>query len=149
MLLAGAVCAVQFAAAAEDKQQKVQRLLAMTKMESAMAQAIGPMMDQIVSKSMADGRLITPEKRVTVREIANRESASIIHDMRPHMEAIYAETLTEPEIDAMLAFYGSPAGQSILAKMPVVMSRITQDMMTAAMPRFQAMGEHIAQVLNQ
>ncbi len=50
---------------------------------------------------------------------ARKESMPLLMD---EMAAIYVRILTEEELDAMLAFYRSPAGQSMLKKMPEMMA---------------------------
>jgi uncharacterized protein len=43
--------------------------------------------------------------------------------MAADFRQVYAEELTDEEVDAALAYYRSPAGASLLAKMPVLMQR--------------------------
>jgi hypothetical protein len=43
--------------------------------------------------------------------------------MAADFRQLYAEELTDEEVDAALAYYHSPAGASLLAKMPVLMQR--------------------------
>lgn len=43
--------------------------------------------------------------------------------MKPQFVRIYEEELTDDEIDAAIAYYSSPQGQSMLAKFPVLMKR--------------------------
>jgi len=38
--------------------------------------------------------------------------------IKPDVVKVYAETLTDEEINGMIQFYSSPVGQSVLAKMP-------------------------------
>lgn len=61
--------------------------------------------------------------------------------LKPDVLRVYAETFSQEEVDGMIAFYKSPVGQSVTAKMPAVMNRtmqLTQARMAAAMPRLQA-----------
>jgi hypothetical protein len=48
---------------------------------------------------------------------------AITPDMRRTMAVVYAETFTAQELRDVTAFYGSPSGQSMLAKMPQATSR--------------------------
>lgn len=60
--------------------------------------------------------------------------------MKPDIVAIYRETFTQDEIDAMTEFYGSPVGQSVLEKMPGVMRksmRVTHRQMMSVMPKIR------------
>lgn len=40
------------------------------------------------------------------------------------MIGIYLQSFTQKDVDGMLRFYKSKAGQAVIAKMPVVMPRI-------------------------
>jgi uncharacterized protein len=44
--------------------------------------------------------------------------------MRPGYVKAYSETFSEEEIDGILAFYESPAGRAMQAKMPILMPKI-------------------------
>ncbi len=64
--------------------------------------------------------------------------------MKPMIVKIYAETFTEEEIDGILSFYKSPAGQAMVQKMPQLMQRsmaVGQQMMGDVMPEIQKMIE--------
>ncbi len=43
--------------------------------------------------------------------------------MKPGFTKLYSDAFTEDEIDGMLAFYKSPAGQAMLTKMPQLASK--------------------------
>jgi hypothetical protein len=58
--------------------------------------------------------------------------APMVEKLVGQMEPIVAETFTERELQAMVDFYGSPVGQSVLQKIPLMtskMSAISRDMM--------------------
>ncbi|MCG9630462.1 DUF2059 domain-containing protein [Vibrio sp. Isolate30] len=70
----------------------------------------------------------------------------------PMMLNIYNKHFTEEEITAMLEFYRSETGQSILSKMPVVMqeSMVTsQAMAQRLMPEVQALTEEFDRKLKE
>ncbi len=55
---------------------------------------------------------------------------------------LYAETLTEDELKAAIAFYKTPEGQAFVAKQPELMKRameLNQKLMVKIMPRLQEM----------
>jgi hypothetical protein len=61
---------------------------------------------------------------------------------------IYQETFTQTEIDGITAFYRTPAGESMLAKMPLVLQRSmaeVQQLMTSMLPRLQQMARQQAE----
>jgi len=62
--------------------------------------------------------------------------------MKGPMAQVYAESLTPEEVQGMIAFYKSPAGQAFLDKQPVIMQKsmaLSQKMMMGLMPKLQAM----------
>jgi uncharacterized protein len=70
-------------------------------------------------------------------------------NMRPLYVQIYQESFSQEEIDALIAFYQSPAGQAFVAKMPVVMQKsmnIMQSRIGPLMEKMQAaMQEAVAE----
>jgi hypothetical protein len=64
--------------------------------------------------------------------------------MSVDIKQVYRQNFTEQEIADILAFYQSPAGQSVLRTMPVVMQesmQIGQNLAQSAMPKLQAISE--------
>ncbi|HZO51136.1 MAG TPA: DUF2059 domain-containing protein, partial [Bryobacteraceae bacterium] len=60
--------------------------------------------------------------------------------MKPQYMKLYEEAFTDEEIDGMIAFYSTPAGQSCLKKIPIVMQRsmvIGRDAMMELNPEIQ------------
>ncbi len=67
--------------------------------------------------------------------------------LKPQYIAIYDETFTLPELEGMLTFYRSPAGQAVVTKMPTVMSKgmaVGQDAMRDLLPEIQKMAADFA-----
>lgn len=72
--------------------------------------------------------------------------------MKEPMIDIYLRHYSEEEIQGMLAFYGSDVGQSVIAKMPVVMGesmQISQAMMTDFMPKVQQLAQDFKKRVDQ
>lgn len=70
--------------------------------------------------------------------------------MKAPMIVLYEQNYSAEEIKAMLAFYESPVGQSIIAKMPQVAAAsmdITQTLMRDTMPKIQALSQEFNQQL--
>ena len=60
--------------------------------------------------------------------------------LEPRFIEIYQASFTQAEVDGMLAFYRSPAGQAVIAKMPGAMQRtmvVMQELMNGMMPRLR------------
>jgi hypothetical protein len=62
---------------------------------------------------------------------------TLVDDMIAEMVPMYAETYTLDEIRQLTAFYASPLGQKMQAKMPELMSRSMQISQRVIMPRIQ------------
>jgi uncharacterized protein len=92
---------------------KVRELLALTGSADMATQMIDQMIPAM--KEMAPG---VPESLWT--ELASEMSVDgLIEELIP----IYMKEYTEREIDAMLTFYRTPEGQSVIKKMPSVMTQ--------------------------
>ena len=62
---------------------------------------------------------------------------TLIDDMIAELVPLYAETYTLDEIRQLTAFYASPLGQKMQAKMPELMGRSMQISQRVMMPRLQ------------
>lgn len=63
---------------------------------------------------------------------------------------LYRKTFTQKEVDDMIAFYKSPSGQSMVAKMPAVTDQVTQTMqgkLATVMPQLHQISEDTANQL--
>jgi uncharacterized protein len=106
-------------------------------------------MDQMFEqmKAIAAGALpasATPEQRAKALEVQGKMfdlmKNRIWEKIRPQFAKAYSETFSEEEIDGMLAFYESPAGRAMIAKMPMLMGKVmavTQAQMGDLMPEIQ------------
>lgn len=68
--------------------------------------------------------------------------------LQPQYVDLYAKTYTEQELDAIIAFYKSPAGQSMLEKSPELSSQtvqLVQSRMAALQPQLQKIAEDFIQ----
>jgi uncharacterized protein len=65
--------------------------------------------------------------------------------LKPHYVRIYQEAFEQEEIDGLIAFYSSPAGQAFIGKMPVVM----QKSITLAQNQMQNLMPKMVQVIDQ
>ncbi|MDE1175474.1 MAG: DUF2059 domain-containing protein [Edaphobacter sp.] len=66
----------------------------------------------------------------------------------PEYVDLYAKTYTEPELDAILSFYKSPAGQSMLTKSPELSAQsmqLVQAKMTTLQPQLQKLAQDFVQ----
>ena len=65
-------------------------------------------------------------------------------NLAPVYRDIYRQTFTGEDIDAMIAFYESPAGQRMLEKMPALMQNTMNAMQRLVVPMLQQMERDLA-----
>lgn len=130
----------------------VEKALALIHAEQSLAAIWGPVeanMRQTIAKSHGD-KPATPEQRASEDRLVKRALA-MMHEqlnwktLEPQYVKLYTETFSQQEIDGLIAFYSSPAGQAYLAKMPLLMQHSMQ-LMQAQM---QDMMPKIMQILHE
>lgn len=62
---------------------------------------------------------------------------------------VYQEHFTKGDVNALVAFYGTPTGQKILRELPAIMSESMQAMMPLLQKQLDAMTEHMQQQVAQ
>ncbi|GAB3381229.1 DUF2059 domain-containing protein [Lysobacter fragariae] len=116
-------------------------------LDSSMAQ-VDAMMQQSMQQA-TQGQELTPKQQEILSKmqgkvIALLKSEMTWESMEPIFLDVYRKTFTQGEVDGMLSFYRSPAGQAVIAKMPQVMQHTMQAMqgrMGQMMPKLQALQE--------
>jgi hypothetical protein len=66
--------------------------------------------------------------------------------LEPMYVRIYQKTFTQPEVDGMIAFYKTPAGQAVVSKMPAAMQNTmdeVQQMLGPVMQKMQRMQQDV------
>lgn len=81
--------------------------------------------------NQAMGATPTPQNKAQLTEFENKASQLIDAQvgwkvLQPAIIDLYAQTFTEQELDAIIAFYKTPAGIALLEKMPSVNDQIEQ-----------------------
>ncbi len=98
-------------------------------MKPMMQSLVGPMLDE---QAKANPNL-TDEQRKAIRETLQEFVAGdMMDDIMERSVPVYATVFSEDELQAMVDFYESPQGQSIVAKMPLLgpaMGRIMVEIM--------------------
>lgn len=138
------------ALAAPPTAESVEELLRVTRSESLLDQtytSVEGTMRQAIAQQIA-GRTLSDEQRRLV-ELAPARLTEVMRSefnwqkLRPIFVAIHQESLDQADVDGMLAFYKSPAGQALIAKMPAILQRtigVVQLQTQALMPKLaQAM----------
>ncbi|KSB91641.1 hypothetical protein AS593_18460 [Caulobacter vibrioides] len=110
-----------------------------------MKKSVAPMMDNMLASLTEQelaGTNLTPEQRTVaakaIRDAFNQSvEAGMFDRMMVELEPLLAETFTEEELEATIAFYESGPGRSMLAKMPMFGQR-WGEAMVKFVPELQA-----------
>jgi hypothetical protein len=108
-----------------------------TKMDVAAQKQAMVQASEVVTKICGDCKM-TPEQNTAINNAMSRYAARLINaytvDERiDNICAIYQRHLSRSDVDALLGFYGSPAGQHLLDQKPPIM----QEFVTEYMMRMQ------------
>jgi hypothetical protein len=92
----------------------------------------------------------TPEAKTKLDDFEHKVSGMIDTELswkalQPEFVNIYAKTFTEQELDGILAFYKSPAGQAFLTKSPSIGPQVSQ----ITQPRLQALQTQVKQAFEE
>ena len=136
-----------------SKNAKVEELLKASNVDRMMEQMTDQM--KAMTASQFNSMNLSAEERKTTQDMQDRIVALVVErwgKMRPMLVKVYADTYTEEEVDGILAFYKSPAGQAMLQKMPALMQRsmaVGQQMVADLMPEIQKMAAETAEKMKQ
>ncbi len=70
----------------------------------------------------------------------------------PRSSQVYIDTYTDQELDGILAFYHSPAGQALIAKSPQLMARtmqLVQTQMNEVQPQIRQANEDFTRKMKE
>jgi hypothetical protein len=142
IVLALLLClAAPLAFAGKPTDAQIDRLLAATRARSlveGMLAQIETTQKQALDAAFA-GQKVTPEQRAK----ADRLMAQLVQRIRegmawekllPMYHRIYANSLDSADVDAMIAFYETPAGQRLIERMPAVMQQSMSEVQGLLMP---------------
>ncbi len=120
-----------------SKRAKIDEMFTLTKINQIFDQMITQM--SAAAKTAADQQAanqnLTPEQQKLTDQFQARTQGIVgqylsMDHLKPIIVQVYMDTYTEDEIDGILAFYRSPAGQAFLAKTPQLMTRTVELMQT-------------------
>jgi len=129
-----------------EQMTKLFQAMRLKEQRAAMLKQLPAMMQQQVTaqmKSMEEnlpgGSPIPPEQKETIQKLTSKYMDKALNlypadEMIADMSAIYQKHLSREDVEAMIAFYVSPAGQHLLELSPVVM----KEYMPMVMQRMQA-----------
>jgi uncharacterized protein len=146
------VLLIPFSALAKDNNggastASVKQLMAVTKtkrmLDNTMSQIDG-WMKATLQQAMAGKKLTSEQDKIAAdmraKLIALYEKDLSWKSLEPMFVDIYQKSFTQKEIDGMLAFYKSEAGQALISKMPIVMQstlQIMRNKMVVLMPKIE------------
>lgn len=151
LLIIGIVLLATGNAWADDasKAAKVEEFFRLSKLERTYSQVIHMVAEQAKAGVIQQirGAKVTPEMEADIDAYFKQISDLVSEYMgweklKPEYVQLYADAYTEEELDAIVAFYASPVGQSMVEKTPTLMaksSEISQRKLAAASPVLQQM----------
>ena len=144
IMLFAAVCVLVLAGTSHSddatRKAKAEELMVLMKVKQTMEKSFEAMKQmmpmQLQQMGVAPGDAAEKEKvmKLTMDIITEEMSWDKIKD---EMIAVYAEILTEQELQGLIDFYGSPVGKAFIEKQPELMTRsmrISQSRMMVVMP---------------
>ena len=134
-----------------SKQAKVKELFAVMHMDHTLDRMRSAMQSQVqaTAKGAAGTEQMTPDKQKMQQEFVNNSMKVVDANfgwpvLEPAYVKLYADTYTEAELDGILTFYKSPAGQALLTKSPELSAgsmQIVHSRMGDFQPKMQALEE--------
>ncbi len=155
-MLAVVLCVASLQARADDasKRAKVQELFTVMHVDRVSEQITGTVRRQLEASmhNLPGASEATPEQKKLLNDYETKVMALVDESvnwkvLQPQMVDLYTSTYTEPEIDSILSFYKSPAGQTMLAKSPELTQKsmaITQTKLQALQPKISEMSQNFA-----
>jgi len=148
MLLALPAVLAQKAQDTRPTEKSVRELLALMQARNMINTAMKQMdatMRPMMQKALAGRQQLSEREQQIVGDAHERIQAVMREELRwdnfePMMISAYRNTFSQKEVDGMKAFYSSPIGQAVIAKMPLVTQQTMQAMqgrMVDMIPRIQ------------
>jgi uncharacterized protein len=155
------LCAATLVHAAPPSDQSINKMMSVLQVEAMLNQAL-QQMDGNIAKGMEQGlqqslqgKELTAAQKTAVENFKNKLGATMKEELslakvKEIYVQVYRETLTQEEVDSILAFYGSPAGKAMVEKMPTAMEKASTLMQARIGPmakKLQAMQEEFVKEL--
>lgn len=102
---------------AATKQEKIHELIEVTTVAEQMEKALDSIWPMIIQRGHEANPDIPSEVWDRVHVIGREEFSNSLPDVLAQFEKLYDVNFTEEEIDALLTFYKTPAGNSVLHKL--------------------------------
>jgi uncharacterized protein len=140
---------IAFAADTPPSPESLRRLMEITQVKKLFESAMGNIdasMDSGIKMALK-GKQLTVSEQQMVDDMRDKMAAVIRQDftwesMEPMFMDIYSRSLSQSDVDGMLAFYATKAGKAMIAKMPLIMQNTMQAMQT----RMSALAPKIVEI---
>lgn len=138
-------CIVSFQVSAQNKQDKIIKLLSLMQSE----QMIDKMFDNMVQvmKQQNKGELESEKEEELMAYVMDEMKKMTKKAMSDDFPAIYDKYFEEKDIDDLIAFYESPVGKKLIEVTPEIQKEFLQVFMTDYVPEFQRKVEEKKQEL--
>ncbi len=147
LLVLGAISTFAFAADSPASEASIRELIEVTQskkmLDGLMAQTAAMIKTQI--QNSLPGKKFTAKQQKILNEMQDKMVEVFIDEMKwdtlePMFIDIYKKSFSQTDVDDMISFYKSKAGQNMIAKMPVVMQNTMlamQGRMALLMPKLE------------
>ena len=159
LILSFCMAAVVPAARADDASHraKVEEMLRLTKTDTGLHEQLTNLQTRVGDLSKQQFNLPTPtaEQTALITEYQGKVQGITKDEvgweqLHPMLLTLYADSFTDADLDGIIAFYKSPAGQALVAKMPQVASKTTgmvQDRIKELQPKLATLTQSYAEKL--
>ncbi|MEK6397092.1 MAG: DUF2059 domain-containing protein [Terriglobus sp.] len=142
------VMAVPAHADEASKRAKIEEMFTLMHMQQTLNQLADQQAAQMkkVMPALIQGQAVGAEEQKSIDAFTDRLSVMVRESIsweneKPQFLDLYAKTYDETTIDGMVAFYRSPAGQTMVAKQPELIAQsqmIAQTRLQALQPKMRA-----------
>jgi uncharacterized protein len=141
---------------ASPSEQSIEELLTLTNVRQLFDQMkfqVDSTMTAAVREAQ-QGQTVTPERQAILDRMKDKMTA-VVHDaiswetLVPIYVRTYQASLTQDELDGMIKFYKSPAGQAFTKKMPLIMQNVMAEMQGIMKPMQQKIAEIQKQTIQE
>lgn len=116
-----------------SKRAKVEELVRLTKVSDLMDQMTNQMTTRMRASAaqQSASHNFTPAQQKLINDYIDQiqaitRSAVSWEKIKPAIFQVYTDTYTDQELDGIIAFYHTPAGQAMIAKSPQLMTKTAQ-----------------------
>jgi hypothetical protein len=138
------IACAAFANDAPPSDASIQELATLSRSQEVF-RGMKPQMDAMISSSIKEasrGQTITPERqavldRMREKMVAAYDEGFNVQSMQMVTLRVYQATYTQDEVDGLIAFYKTPAGQALINKSPLLMQNMMDEMRQLMRPMVQ------------